>query len=123
MDFTKRGRFPAGPGSLLLPRMGRIEPLAALGELLLREKPLLSCPRKYPSLFCGLRSFCQSCLLSVSRSLGLVKTVSCELITKARSGLLDFGRSLGNDVGNVDLGGAVAAAAVVEALKDEEGLS
>ena len=88
---TKRGRFPAGPGSLLLPRIGRIEPLPALGELLLRKSPLLSWSWTRPILLCGFGGVCQSKLLTVSRPSGLVMTVSCELITKTRSGFLDSG--------------------------------
>lgn len=118
---TKRGRFPAGPGSLLLPRMGSVEPPPAFGELLLRESPLLSWSRTRPTLLCGFGGVCQSTLLTVSRPSGLVMTVSCELITKIRSGLLDSGRSLEKDVENVAPEGA--AAAVAEALKDEDGLS
>lgn len=48
-------------------------------------------------------------------------TVSCELITKTRSGLLDSVRPLEKDFESVVSEGA--AAAVVEALKDEDGLS
>jgi len=118
---TKRGRFPAGPGSLLLPRMGRVEPPPALGELLLRENPLLSWSRTRPTLLCGCGGVCQSILLTVSRPSGLVMTVSCELITKTRSGLLGSDRSLEKVVENVALEGA--GAAVTEALKDEGSLS
>lgn len=101
--------------------MGRVEPPPALGELLLRENPLLSWSRTRPTLLCGLGGVCQSILLTVSRPSGLVITVSCELITKTRSGLLDSDRSLEKDVESVALEGA--AAAIAEALKDEDGLS